>query len=95
MSDKRYRLGIDIGGTFTDLFVVDEVSGATLSFKTPSVPSDPAQAVRNGVRILEGAALRGIEGEGRQARLARLDDGSDRRENRPRRRDRRRDGGRG
>ncbi len=53
MSDKRYRLGIDIGGTFTDLFVVDEVSGATLSFKTPSVPSDPAQAVRNGVRILE------------------------------------------
>jgi len=33
--------------------------------------------LRNGVRILEGAALRGIEGEGRQARLARLDDGSE------------------
>ena len=46
---SRYRLGIDIGGTFTDLAVVDEATGETLTFKTPSVPSDPARAVLNGI----------------------------------------------
>jgi N-methylhydantoinase A len=47
-----YRLGIDIGGTFTDLVLMDEATGATLSLKTASVPSDPAQAVFNGVTTL-------------------------------------------
>ncbi|TNM63452.1 hydantoinase/oxoprolinase family protein [Aliirhizobium smilacinae] len=50
---KRYRLGIDIGGTFTDLVLMDEASGETLSFKTASVPSDPAQAVLNGIELLQ------------------------------------------
>lgn len=50
---KRYRLGIDIGGTFTDFAVVDENTGETLTFKTPSVPADPARAVLNGLKILE------------------------------------------
>ncbi|OJY38966.1 MAG: hypothetical protein BGP06_15095 [Rhizobiales bacterium 65-9] len=50
--NARYRLGIDIGGTFTDLALMDEATGETLSFKTPSVPSDPAQAVLNGVAEL-------------------------------------------
>ncbi|KAA0971982.1 hydantoinase/oxoprolinase family protein [Aureimonas fodinaquatilis] len=45
----HYRLGIDIGGTFTDLAVVEEATGKTLTFKTPSVPSDPARAVFNGI----------------------------------------------
>jgi N-methylhydantoinase A len=49
---SRYRLGIDIGGTFTDLAVVEEATGKTLTFKTPSVPSDPARAVLNGVMKL-------------------------------------------
>lgn len=53
MTDRpRYRLGIDIGGTFTDLAVVEEATGKTLTFKTPSVPEDPARAVFNGVEIL-------------------------------------------
>lgn len=50
---RQYRLGIDIGGTFTDLVLMDEASGETLSFKTPSVPSDPAQAVLNGIELLQ------------------------------------------
>lgn len=50
--NARYRLGIDIGGTFTDLVLMNETTGETLSFKTPSVPSDPAQAVLNGVAEL-------------------------------------------
>lgn len=49
---KHYRLGIDIGGTFTDLVLMDEESGETLSFKTASVPNDPAQAVLNGIELL-------------------------------------------
>ncbi len=52
MGQPRYRLGIDIGGTFTDMAVVEEATGKTLTFKTPSVPSDPARAVLNGVNIL-------------------------------------------
>jgi N-methylhydantoinase A len=35
-----YRLGIDIGGTFTDVVLVDGL-GALTSFKVPSTPSDP------------------------------------------------------
>lgn len=48
-----YRLGIDIGGTFTDFAVVEETSGKTITFKTPSVPEDPARAVLNGLNILK------------------------------------------
>ncbi|WP_321897495.1 hydantoinase/oxoprolinase family protein [Burkholderia cepacia] len=47
-----YRLGIDIGGTFTDFVLMNEQTGRTISFKTPSVPSDPARAVLTGVRRL-------------------------------------------
>jgi N-methylhydantoinase A len=49
-----FRLGIDIGGTFTDLVLMNERDGSSVSLKTPSVPSDPAQAVLNGVsRLIE------------------------------------------
>jgi N-methylhydantoinase A len=37
-----YRLGIDIGGTFTDAALVDESSGAVRIVKVPSTPVDPA-----------------------------------------------------
>lgn len=47
-----YRLGIDIGGTFTDLVLMNERTGDMLTLKTPSVPRDPARAVLNGVREL-------------------------------------------
>lgn len=53
MTKRSFRLGIDIGGTFTDLAAVDEATGEVISFKTPSVPEDPAQAVLNGVRELQ------------------------------------------
>ncbi len=39
------RLGIDIGGTFTDFVLFDEVSGAFHTQKTLSTPNDPAEAV--------------------------------------------------
>jgi N-methylhydantoinase A len=37
-----YRLGIDVGGTFTDLVLYDEGSGALVVEKVPSVPADPS-----------------------------------------------------
>jgi len=46
------RIGIDVGGTFTDLVVVDETSGAARHFKLLSTPSDPAAAVADGVAAL-------------------------------------------
>jgi N-methylhydantoinase A len=45
----KYVVGVDTGGTFTDLIAVDEV-GDYLIVKTPSTPSDPSLAVIEGLR---------------------------------------------
>lgn len=44
-----YRLGVDVGGTFTDVLLVEETSGATWRAKTPSTPSDQSVGVLNGI----------------------------------------------
>ncbi|HKG25885.1 MAG TPA: hydantoinase/oxoprolinase family protein, partial [Thermomicrobiales bacterium] len=49
-----HLLGIDTGGTFTDLAAYDPTTGAITTFKTPSVPSRPGQALLNAI---EGAGL--------------------------------------
>ncbi|WP_210485647.1 hydantoinase/oxoprolinase family protein [Microvirga antarctica] len=52
MSDASYRIGIDVGGTFTD-FVLADVPRRTLRFhKEPSVPGDPSLAVERGIEAL-------------------------------------------
>jgi N-methylhydantoinase A len=48
-----YRLGIDVGGTFTDLVVVDERTKVIRLTKTPSTPRSPDQGVMNGIRKVE------------------------------------------
>ena len=49
-----YRLGVDVGGTFTDLLLVDESSGETYMAKVPSTPDDSSRGVLNGIqRIVE------------------------------------------
>src|SRR5438132_3113876 len=45
-----YRLGVDVGGTFTDVLSVHDETGNLHRVKTPSTPSDPAQGVLAGVR---------------------------------------------
>jgi len=55
----RYRVGIDIGGTFTDFSLLDEVTGELASFKSPTVPGDPGRGVLDGVRAL--VAERGLD----------------------------------
>ena len=42
------RIGIDTGGTFTDIVLVDEASGETATVKIASTPGDPARAVLTG-----------------------------------------------
>jgi N-methylhydantoinase A len=44
-----YRLGVDVGGTFTDLLLVDESSGETYMAKVPSTPDDSSIGVLNGI----------------------------------------------
>ena len=36
MSQKRWVVGVDVGGTFTDLFVLDEQTGTARIVKVPS-----------------------------------------------------------
>jgi N-methylhydantoinase A len=49
-----FRLGVDVGGTFTDLLLVDEASGHTYMAKVLSTPEDSSVGVLNGIdRICE------------------------------------------
>lgn len=50
-----YRIGVDVGGTFTDFTLLDEPSGEVHFYKTPSTPHDPSEAIENGLRgMLDG-----------------------------------------
>tara|TARA_B100000809_G_scaffold33083_1_gene28875 strand:- start:8527 stop:10596 length:2070 start_codon:yes stop_codon:yes gene_type:complete len=44
-----YRLGVDVGGTFTDLLLVNEKSGDLHTAKVPSTPEDSSIGVFNGI----------------------------------------------
>lgn len=44
-----YRLGVDVGGTFTDLLLINETTGETHTAKVPSTPEDSSIGVLNGV----------------------------------------------
>src|SRR6266851_1011087 len=46
-----YRIGIDVGGTFTDLVAID-AGGATMLAKVPSTPQDPSLGVLDGLSQL-------------------------------------------
>jgi len=46
-----YRIGIDVGGTFTDLVAVDDFGKTTLA-KVPSTPADPSIGVLDGLQLL-------------------------------------------
>ena len=44
-----FRLGVDVGGTFTDLLLVDDSSGQTYTAKVPSTPEDSSIGVLDGI----------------------------------------------
>ncbi len=60
VSDRRVRIGIDTGGTFTDVVAVDEESGEIVTTKTPSTPADPAEGFLTGIDKVLG--LMGLDG---------------------------------
>src|SRR5262244_1106058 len=49
MSGGRYRLGVDVGGTHTDLVLLDTSTGALMVEKVSSTPRNPALGVLNGI----------------------------------------------
>jgi N-methylhydantoinase A len=54
----EWMVGVDIGGTFTDVAATDASSGELRIAKVPSVPGDPAQAVVNGLASLFDNGIR-------------------------------------
>ena len=46
-----WRIGVDIGGTFTDVVLADEASGAAAVVKVPTTPRDFAHGVMEGLRV--------------------------------------------
>lgn len=59
-----YRLGVDVGGTFTDLLLFNQDSGAFWRHKTPSTPHDSSEGILNGVTAIceeAGVAAADIE----------------------------------
>lgn len=53
-----YRLGVDVGGTFTDFLLMNDVTGATHTAKVPSTPEDSSMGVLNGIaRVCEETGI--------------------------------------
>ena len=60
-TEKRYRVGIDIGGTFTDLVLIDDAMGQRAVGKVLTTHEDPSEAVENG--LVELLGHEGVETE--------------------------------
>lgn len=56
MKNRAFRLGCDIGGTFTDFVLVDDTTAAFSIYKCLTTPADPSDAVETGIKALENQA---------------------------------------
>src|SRR5687767_9444239 len=52
--ERRIRVGIDTGGTFTDVVALDEATGRLVTTKTPSTPANPADGFLAGIEKVLG-----------------------------------------
>ncbi len=64
MKMARYRIGLDIGGTFTDLVLHDDATGEIRLHKVLTTPQDPSEGALRGLRELCGAAGIGLSDVG-------------------------------
>ncbi|MDE0253446.1 MAG: hydantoinase/oxoprolinase family protein, partial [Rhodospirillaceae bacterium] len=60
MTKGDWRLGIDIGGTFTDFAAFDQRRGKLHIHKQLTTPGDPSESVLSGIPVLLGEAGIGI-----------------------------------
>ena len=59
---RRVRIGIDTGGTFTDVVAFDESAGSLVTTKTASTPTDPSNAFVTGIaKVLDAMSTTGTE----------------------------------
>ena len=56
ISSTRYRLGFDIGGTFTDFVLLDATDGGITLYKCLTTPEDPAEGALAGIRAITAKA---------------------------------------
>ncbi|MFB9962497.1 hydantoinase/oxoprolinase family protein [Sinosporangium siamense] len=54
---RSFRIGVDTGGTFTDVVAVDESTGEIVTTKTPSTPANPADGFMAGIEKILGGGL--------------------------------------
>ncbi|MCG8546911.1 MAG: hydantoinase/oxoprolinase family protein [Alphaproteobacteria bacterium] len=52
MNMSRFRIGIDVGGTFTDFTIQDTDTGGLLGLKVPTTPQAPVQGILDGLHAL-------------------------------------------
>lgn len=57
--DSPWRMGFDIGGTFTDLVLLNDATGSTLRHKTLTTPHDPSEGAYTG--LTELVAMAGLQ----------------------------------
>jgi N-methylhydantoinase A len=69
MDDKRYLIGIDVGGTYTDLMAIDG-RGEHIVVKTPSTPADPSLAMM--AALAQAGAIAGVGPEAFLRQVARI-----------------------
>ena len=48
-SSHRWHIGVDVGGTFTDIYCIDRVTGETRIHKTPSTPENQSEGIVRGI----------------------------------------------
>lgn len=60
MSENEYRIGIDVGGTFTDVVRLNTRTGALESAKVPTDYTDPVAPMLTGISLFDGGTA-GIE----------------------------------
>ena len=61
MSQSHFRLGCDIGGTFTDFVLLNDQTGEIQIHKCLTTPDDPSDAVEIGIRAIGHSAV-GVNG---------------------------------
>ena len=54
MEKRTIRIGVDVGGTNTDICAIDERTGALMVYKLPSSLYDQSAAVVEGVKVIAG-----------------------------------------